>query len=73
MSEKKQSITDVMKGRIRESLKTGGHVHRVYFGADGWLVTAPSLPCWGIYKLDHRVQHIPFHVDSKGRITVYMG
>lgn len=73
MSEKKQSITDVMKGRIRESLKTGGHVHRVYFGADGLSAVPLPLPCWGIYKLEHHVQHIPFHVDSKGRITLYEG
>lgn len=73
MLEKKKSITDKMKGRIREAIKMGGHVHRVYFGADGLSDIALPLPCWGIYKLEHNVQHIPFHVDAKGRIILYEG
>jgi len=65
------SLTDKIKGRIRKMIETGVHQSRVYFSESGMIVS--PAPCWGVYKLKHHVHNLPFHVDSKGRITLYEG
>ena len=67
------SLTDKIKGRIRRAL-AGTLQSRVYFlEPEGTRVPAKTRNIWGIYKLKHRITHLPFHVDSKGRITLYEG